>query len=93
MKNTFLWNEHFSQTVIKGLTGEIKFDNQGYRTVFTVEIVGLTPAGIEKIGTWDSSEGLSITLADEKAGAIESGSLRNKTFIVLTALVLNVVTW
>lgn len=75
------------QTIVHGLTGDIKFDNQGYRTVFAVDIVELTSAGVTKIGTWNSTDGLSVTRIIENTVAIETGSLRNKTFIVLTTLV------
>ncbi|KAG4072066.1 hypothetical protein HA402_015565 [Bradysia odoriphaga] len=73
-------------TVVQGLTGDIKFDNQGYRTVFAVDIVELTSAGVAKIGTWNSTDGLSVTRPNDQTGAIQAASLGNKTFIVLTAL-------
>lgn len=70
-----------------GLTGEIKFDNQGLRTHFAVDVIELTSSGIAKIGQYNSSDGLNITRSYEKTSSIDDGSLKNKTFIVLTALV------
>lgn len=76
------------QTVVQGLTGDVKFDNQGYRTNFAVDVVELTSSGIAKIATWNSTDGLNISRKFEAAGVIEDGgTLRNKTFIVLTTLV------
>lgn len=71
------------QTVVQGLTGDVKFDNQGYRTNFAVDVIELTSSGITKVGTWNSTEGLTITRKyDEKK------SENNKTFIVMLALVI-----
>lgn len=83
----FVHSIQLFQTIVQGLTGEVKFDNRGYRTNFVVDVVELTPAGIAKIGTWNSTEGLSITRIVEATSAVDTGSLKNKTFIVLTALV------
>lgn len=75
------------QSVVNGLTGEIKFDNQGLRTNFALDIIELTSSGIAKVGQWNASEGLNITRNYEATSNIDDGSLKNKTFIVLTALV------
>ncbi|XP_071445424.1 glutamate receptor ionotropic, kainate 2-like [Hetaerina americana] len=76
---------------MKGLSGVIHFDNQGFRTNFVLNIVELTEQGLNQIGTWNSSEGLNLTRSH--SGSIGSGyitehmeSLQNKTFIILTAL-------
>lgn len=69
------------------MTGDIKFDNQGYRTNFAVDVVELTSSGIAKVGTWNSSEGLKIVRKHEETIVIDDGSLKNKTFVVMTALV------
>ncbi|KAG8227033.1 hypothetical protein J437_LFUL013820, partial [Ladona fulva] len=79
---------------VKGLSGVIRFDNQGFRTNFVLNIVELTEDHLIQVGTWNSTEGLNITregtLNRTAAGAVDSedhiDSLQNKTFIVLTAL-------
>lgn len=70
----------------RGLSGEIHFDQKGHRSNFQVEVIELATDGIRKIGTWNTTDGLY--LARTHPHIDESVlSLRNKTFIVLTALV------
>jgi glutamate receptor, ionotropic, invertebrate len=71
---------------IRGLSGDIHFDQKGHRSNFQVEIIELASDGIRKIGTWNTTDGLY--LARFQPTIDESVlSLRNKTFTVLTALV------
>ncbi|TDG50512.1 hypothetical protein AWZ03_003101 [Drosophila navojoa] len=73
---------------MKGLTNVIKFDHQGFRTDFMLDIVELTPAGIRKIGTWNSTlpEGINFTRTfSQKQQEIEA-NLKNKTLVVTTIL-------
>lgn len=71
---------------IKGLTGEIHFDQKGYRSDFQVEIVELATDGLRRIGTWNTTFGLYLARAHPQIDESVL-SLRNKTFVVLTALV------
>ncbi|XP_046399579.1 glutamate receptor ionotropic, kainate 2-like [Ischnura elegans] len=76
---------------MKGLSGAIHFDNQGFRTNFVLNIVELTEYGLIQIGTWNSTEGLNLTRSHATDGiSMDVGehmeSLQNKTFVVLTAL-------
>lgn len=82
------------QTVVHGMTGEVRFDNEGLRKQFTVDIVELTPFGLQTVGQWNSSVGLNMTRSSEyDTDSVETMrsddefSLRNKTFRVITALV------
>ncbi|XP_055684018.1 glutamate receptor ionotropic, kainate 2 isoform X2 [Lutzomyia longipalpis] len=71
----------------KGLTRDIKFDHRGHRTDFFLDIVELGPAGLEKVGVWNSTDGLaSARVVPPYDFSGDDGSLRNRTFIVLTAL-------
>ncbi|BFF90896.1 glutamate receptor ionotropic kainate 2 [Drosophila madeirensis] len=73
---------------MKGLTNVIKFDHQGFRTDFMLDIVELTPAGIRKIGTWNSTlpDGINFTRTfSQKQQEIEA-NLKNKTLVVTTIL-------
>lgn len=72
---------------ISGITGDIKFDNQGLRTDFELEAVELNPSGLSKVGTWSSSDGFAINRKPPPL-AIEGDqrSLLNKSFVVITAL-------
>lgn len=73
---------------VRGLTRDIKFDNFGFRTKFTLDVIELESTGLLKVGEWNES-GVTMTrtnLPSSLSGG-EEGSLRNRSFIVLTALV------
>lgn len=79
---------------MKGLTNVIKFDHQGFRTDFVLDIVELTTNGVRKIGTWNSTlpEGINFTRTfSQKQQEIEA-TLKNKTLIVTTILVSPIAT-
>ncbi|CAG5028264.1 unnamed protein product [Parnassius apollo] len=71
---------------MKGLTGVIKFDHQGFRSDFTLDIIELTRDGLQKAGMWNSSEGVNYTrsFGDNQKQIVEI--LQNKTLIVTTIL-------
>lgn len=71
-----------------GLTGIIKFDHQGFRSDFILDIIELNnKEGLKKIGTWNSTKGINFTRSyrEEYTQIVEN--LQNKTFIVTTILV------
>ncbi|XP_059617774.1 uncharacterized protein LOC132262512 [Phlebotomus argentipes] len=71
----------------RGLSRDIHFDNKGLRSDFLLDVVELGPAGLHKIGMWNSTEGLNLTRHYQILTAdSDENPLRNKTFIVLTAL-------
>lgn len=72
---------------MKGLTGVIKFDHQGFRSDFTLDIIELTRDGLQKAGIWNSSEGVNYTRSygENQKQIVEI--LQNKTLIVTTILV------
>lgn len=72
---------------MKGLTNVIKFDHQGYRTDFVLDIVELSPLGIRNIGTWNSTQGVNFTrsFGEHQKEIVEN--LKNKTLVVTTILV------
>lgn len=66
----------------------VKFDHQGFRTDISLDVIELTEKGISKRGTWNSTEGLNISLPSARESQLDAGDdLRNTTFIVLIALV------
>lgn len=74
-----------------GLTGIIKFDHQGFRSDFMLDIIELnSKEGLKKIGTWNSTKGINFTRSygDVYTQIVEN--LQNKTFIVTTILVSDV---
>lgn len=77
-----------SQVEMKGLTGVIKFDHQGFRSDFMLDVIELSREGLKKIGTWNSSEGVNFTRTYGEAYTQIVEIIQNKTFIVTTILVL-----
>uniref|UniRef100_A0A1B6CLB4 Glutamate receptor n=2 Tax=Clastoptera arizonana TaxID=38151 RepID=A0A1B6CLB4_9HEMI len=78
---------YMKMSEITGMTGVIKFDHEGFRSNFMLDLIELTFNGLRKKGSWNSSEGLNLTLAaGEDTPQVEVMSLQNKTFIVMIAL-------
>lgn len=75
---------------MQGLTGTIKFDNQGFRTNFLLDVIELNKEGLSKIGTWNSTEGMNFTRTYGEAYTQIVESLMNKTFTVCIILVRTV---
>lgn len=72
---------------MQGLTGVIKFDNQGFRSSFSLDIIELGRDGLRKIGTWNASAGVNLTRTYGEVYTQIVESLHNKTFVVTTILV------
>lgn len=70
------------------MTGSVKFDNEGFRTDFTLDIMELTQNGLEIKGNWSSNDGVIINPREDKTSVTrEIDDLRNYTFVVIIALV------
>lgn len=74
---------------MKGLTGVIKFDHQGFRSDFMLDVIELRRDGLNKIGTWNSSEGVNFTRTYGQTYTQIVEIIQNKTFSVTTILVLS----
>lgn len=72
---------------MRGLTGVIKFDHQGFRSDFLLDIIELNRDGLKKIGIWNSTEGINFTRTYGEAYTQIVEIIQNKTFIVTTLLV------
>lgn len=75
------------QGVHNGLTGVIKFDEEGYRTDFSVELVQLFEEGFKVIGNWNTSSRLQMFPQPPEAIFMDESQLINRTFVVITTLV------
>ncbi|KAJ8910755.1 hypothetical protein NQ315_017212 [Exocentrus adspersus] len=42
---------------VQGMTGLVKFDSEGFRTGFNVDIVKIAPQGLVRVGNWNSTTG------------------------------------
>ncbi|KAJ8970837.1 hypothetical protein NQ317_000711 [Molorchus minor] len=71
---------------MRGLTGVIKFDHQGFRSDFVLDIIELSREGLKKIGTWNSTEGVNFTRTYGEAYTQIVEIIQNKTFVVTTIL-------
>lgn len=79
----------FLQTEVRGLTGLIKFDHEGFRSDFELDIIELTTEGIVKKGIWNTTLGANLTHAiDAEDETTVTGDLRNMTFTVMISLVM-----
>ncbi|CAH2982565.1 unnamed protein product [Chilo suppressalis] len=79
---------NFAKTIeIDGLTGLVKFDEDGFRTDFEIDVLEVMAHGFEKVGTWTAEDGYTeartfVPPAEQEG----SESMRGKHFLVLTAL-------
>ncbi|XP_012273738.1 glutamate receptor ionotropic, kainate 2 [Orussus abietinus] len=71
---------------MKGLTGLIKFDTSGFRSNFHLDIMQVTQQGLDKVGTWNSSNGIEWIHKTVIPEDPSEQSLQNKTFVVLISL-------
>nr|WHU27577.1 NMDA receptor 3 [Matsumurasca onukii] len=71
-----------------GVTGLVKFDHEGFRTDFRLDILDLTPKGLKRTGTWNISEGVNFTQLtyDDSSVTHAKRDLRNMSFVVMIAL-------
>ncbi|NXW86505.1 GRIA2 protein, partial [Alopecoenas beccarii] len=70
---------------VEGLTGNIKFDQNGKRINFTINVMELKSTGPRKIGYWSEVDKMVVNPLDGPLGN-ESSGLENKTIIVTTIL-------
>ncbi|XP_026531624.1 glutamate receptor 2 [Notechis scutatus] len=73
------------QVQVEGLTGNIKFDQNGKRINFTINVMELKSTGPRKIGYWSEVDRMVVNPLDGLSGNDTSG-LENKTIVVTTIL-------
>ncbi|XP_055300709.1 glutamate receptor ionotropic, kainate 2-like isoform X1 [Sitodiplosis mosellana] len=95
MGNESTWEKGMSvsnfmrNTFIDGMTKSVKFDENGHRSEIEIQIFELSSQGSTLLGTWDPEDGIKQILSISPIpveGDPAAMSLRNRTFIVLTAL-------
>lgn len=72
---------------MEGMSGKIKFDNNGRRTFFTLDVTQLMSTGFRKIGSWDPENRMTYTRSKSEMERELFQSISNKTFIVVSRLV------
>ncbi|XP_060703141.1 glutamate receptor ionotropic, kainate 3-like [Hemiscyllium ocellatum] len=71
----------------EGLTGRIVFNKStGLRTDFDLDVISLKEEGLEKVGTWDTVNGLNVTEISRGRVSNITDSLTNRSLIVTTIL-------
>ncbi|XP_044286630.1 glutamate receptor 2 isoform X3 [Varanus komodoensis] len=73
------------QVQVEGLSGNIKFDQNGKRINYTINVMELKSTGPRKIGYWSEVDRMVVNPIDGLSGN-ESSGLENKTIIVTTIL-------
>ncbi|XP_076995806.1 glutamate receptor 2 isoform X2 [Tamandua tetradactyla] len=73
------------QVQVEGLSGNIKFDQNGKRINYSINIMELKTNGPRKIGYWSEVDKMVVTLTELPSGNDTSG-LENKTVVVTTIL-------
>lgn len=85
---TSIFNSMKTIGPLKGLSGDIQFDQHGNRENFQLEILELESEGLKKVGTWNETKGIhSLRGKTVDTGNTDPNVLRNKTLIVLTVIV------
>lgn len=86
------FKEDFLQSLHRGLTGYIQFDQQARRSDFALDIYELTENGIVDVAKWNGSHGLFINRTSQELLESEDVGLANKTFIVMICIVSSIKT-
>ncbi|CAL1261784.1 unnamed protein product [Larinioides sclopetarius] len=77
---------YIRKTDIRGITGNISFDDRGYRKNFTVDVIEMTMnTDMTKIATWSDISGLMLFPPKYKRTKVSVG-VENKTYIVTSIL-------
>ncbi|KAI8046451.1 hypothetical protein M5D96_002661 [Drosophila gunungcola] len=78
---------YMKSLTLSGLTGPIRFDYEGLRTDFELEVIELAVSGMQKIGQWSAEDGFEEN-RPAPAHSLEPDmrSLVNKSFVVITAI-------
>lgn len=71
---------------MRGLSGLIKFDNEGFRTNVELQVIKLMEDGIKEKGIWNSSFGENMMFVDDPQPN-KTHDYRNITFKVVIPMV------
>lgn len=81
-------SNYMRTTSVMGLTKYIKFDHEGHRTEFEIDVIELQQDGIKKIGTWNNTHKLRYNREIKRSeGLPDDGSMKNVSLRVITAIV------
>ena len=72
-----------------GLSGEIRFDAEGFRTDFQLDLMEKYRGRLRKTGIWNLEAGINYTMTASEIGTQMIEKLANKTLRVVTTPVRN----
>ena len=75
-----------------GMTGSIQIDSSGRRSHFKLDVVEYLTGEFKKVGWWETWRGVYRTLTEKEIQQEIQKSLQNKTFIVVSRIVSDVIT-
>jgi len=67
-----------------GLSGEIRFDGEGFRTDFQLDLMEKVRGRLKKTGIWNNEAGINYTMSSAEIGTQMIEKLANKTLRVVT---------
>ena len=70
-----------------GLTGEIRFDSEGFRTDVQLDLIEKMRGRFKKTATWTPENGVNYTMTTEEIGTRLIEKLANRTLRVTTTTV------
>ena len=70
-----------------GLTGEIRFDSEGFRTEVQLDLIEKVRGRFRKTATWTAEAGVNYTMTAEEIGIQLIEKLANRTLRVVTTVV------
>ncbi|KAK4337133.1 hypothetical protein RND71_043892 [Anisodus tanguticus] len=83
------WNwRHFAIVYEEneGITGSVSFDQLGFRSGFTLDVMTLNEEDLQKIGVWTEKDNKGLNINKKWLHHYEKLALENKTLIVTTIL-------
>lgn len=72
---------------MNGLSGQIKFDHEGFRTSVEMQIIELREEGIVERGIWDSFSGVKTKMIPDPHQEPKENDLANTTLDIVISLV------
>nr|CAD7405464.1 unnamed protein product [Timema poppensis] len=78
--------DYMKQLEFFGMTGMVRFDEEGRRTDFTLDVVEVYRDGVTKTAIWDSINGLSLVRSYNDTLAEVQRNVQDKIFIVASII-------
>ncbi len=66
------------------MTGEINFDDEGFRTDFQLDLLNKHRDNMLKIGTWTLDQGVNLTMTQAEVEEKKFDKIQNQTLRITT---------